>query len=184
MFSMCCIFVCVYHVCKNICRRINLLHRDRYETMMTLLIEVLNDMKKNLLTQESNTNGIFQSYYRPISINKSSDWDTFKSTVRKVGELLLSHQYLCTEFATNPNGVISRSIDPLSVILIHRNANSMIDNLLPKVGFILSLHVYNVINFFIFTESEWINVVVDVKKKISLWRKSVDEIHYQYNIKS
>ena len=134
------------HIFLYICRKINLLGNYRYDKMMTALISIVNDAKRKFMKQGSNN--IFNGYDSLTRMDDASDWDTFKGITDKVSELLAIHKYILKDDRW-------KTVNPLTMILIHQNAQCMITKMLPEVCFIilariLSSQVYNAIKLFVY----------------------------------
>ena len=100
---------------------------------MSALILVVNDIMIELTEQQEN--GLFYDgkihQYPLIRIHRS-DWKMLKLTRDKVNRLLWSHKCLSLGHETTE---CCQFIDPISLILIHRNARHMIKKMLPMVCF-------------------------------------------------
>lgn len=96
--------------------------------MMTALISIVNDAKRKLLKQASNN--IFNGYDPLTRMDDASDWDTFKGITDKVSELLAIHKFILKDDRW-------KTVNPLTMILIHQNVQCMITKMLPEVCFII-----------------------------------------------
>ena len=114
-------------------REVSLLTNCEYGKLMSALISVVNDIMIKLTKQQEN--GLFYDgkiHQYPLIRIQRSDWKMLKLTREKVNRLLWSHE--CLSLGNNTTGYC-RFIDPISLILIHRNARHMIKKMLPVVCF-------------------------------------------------
>ena len=98
--------------------------------MMTILLSVVNRNMKKVRKYEQKK-GVLRDY-ELINIDKAG-WSALADVRCKVMKLLWSHECL---FGGGTNKNIQQAcIDPITLILIHRNVKNMIKRMLPEVCF-------------------------------------------------
>lgn len=113
-------------------RPIRLLKDGSYDTMMSSVVSVMNRNMLLLRKEQEDghiRNGKIQEY--PLININHTDWITLKDTRKKVIDLLWAHDV--ASGSTGRSNKEAACIDPISLVLIHRNAKNMIKKLKPRV---------------------------------------------------
>ena len=131
---MCICFVYLFaFVINYIYSDIKFLKSGSYDTMMSAAIAVINHCMMELRKEQENgaQEGVDIHEYPLINI-KIQDWITLKDTREKVMELLWRHECV---FRGGRNNKERACLDPVTLILVHKNARKMIRRMLPEVCF-------------------------------------------------